>query len=128
MAKIKTPPIDVSAERQLPDLNNVFLELSSAGTVDGVPIGGGVPTDISGLIPKSIVTTKGDLISATGASTPVRVGVGADGEVLTADSGAATGVSWLPTASTFDPDTILCSPDNYEVMVSHSSLNVLTSP
>ncbi len=41
----------------------------------------------------NILTTKGDMIART-TTTPVRVGVGTDGFVLTADSGAAAGVSW----------------------------------
>lgn len=43
---------------------------------------------------KSLVTTKGDIIAATGSAAPVRVGVGSNGQVLTADSGASAGVSW----------------------------------
>lgn len=40
------------------------------------------------------VTTKGDLMVATGANTVVRRGVGANGQVLTADSAEADGVKW----------------------------------
>jgi hypothetical protein len=39
-------------------------------------------------------TTKGDIVAASAASTPVRVGIGTNGFVLTADSSAAAGVSW----------------------------------
>lgn len=45
-------------------------------------------------IQNSIVTAKGDLIGATGSSTPARLGVGTNGQVLTADSTAATGIKW----------------------------------
>jgi hypothetical protein len=45
-------------------------------------------------IPKSTVTTKGDLIAATAASTPARLGVGSNGQVLTADSAQGTGIKW----------------------------------
>ena len=45
-------------------------------------------------IPKSVLTTKGDIIVATGPSTPTRVGVGTNGQVLTANSAATAGVSW----------------------------------
>jgi hypothetical protein len=43
---------------------------------------------------KSILTTKGDLYIATAASTPARLGVGTDGQVLTANAASASGVKW----------------------------------
>ncbi len=43
---------------------------------------------------KATLTTKGDLYVATGASTIVRVGVGTDTHVLTADSGETPGIKW----------------------------------
>ncbi len=49
-------------------------------------------------IDKTIQTTKGDLVVATGASTPVRLGIGANDEVLTADSAQASGVKWAAAA------------------------------
>jgi len=52
-----------------------------------------------GGIPPSTVTTKGDLIAATGASAVTRFGVGADGQVLTAASGQPTGLQWASLPS-----------------------------
>jgi hypothetical protein len=46
------------------------------------------------VVKKSTWTTKGDILVATGASTPARLGVGSNGQVLTADSGQASGVKW----------------------------------
>lgn len=43
--------------------------------------------------------TKGDLLAASDPDTLDQVGVGTDGDVLTADSGAAAGVSWQAPAS-----------------------------
>lgn len=50
-------------------------------------------------ISKSILTTKGDIIAATGASAPVRVGVGTDGFALTADAASTPGVKWAAIAN-----------------------------
>jgi hypothetical protein len=47
-----------------------------------------------GAIASSVVTTKGDLIVATGSGTVVRQGVGADGSMLVANSAEADGVSY----------------------------------
>lgn len=55
------------------------------------PAGGG-----SGLADPT--TTKGDLI-VRGASTPSRLGVGSNGQILTADSTQTTGVKWSTPAS-----------------------------
>lgn len=48
----------------------------------------------SGLISGTLVDAKGDLIVATAADTVTRLGVGTDGQVLTAASGQATGLEW----------------------------------
>ena len=61
-------------------------------------------------IPKSTVTTKGDLIVATASSTVTRVAVGANNTVLTADSAMASGVKWAISTSTGGaslPDTFM---------------------
>jgi len=61
---------------------------------------GAVPADATKLS-LSTYTTKGDILVATGASTPVSVAVGSNGQVLTADSAEAAGVKWadLPAQS-----------------------------
>jgi len=51
-------------------------------------------TDVDGRTAKSTLTTKGDIYVATAASTPARLGVGTDGQVLTADSNEASGLKW----------------------------------
>jgi hypothetical protein len=49
--------------------------------------------------PLTILDAKGDLISATAADTPARLAVGSNGQVLTADSTAATGLKWATASS-----------------------------
>lgn len=53
-----------------------------------------VAQDDSNAIQNAIVDAKGDLISATAADTPARLAVGTNGQVLTADSTTATGLTW----------------------------------
>jgi hypothetical protein len=57
-----------------------------------------VAQDDSNAIQNAIVTAKGDLIGATASATPARLGVGTNGQVLTADSTAATGIKWATAA------------------------------
>ena len=46
-----------------------------------------------------ILTTKGDIFAATAAATPDRLGVGTNGQVLTAASGQSTGLQWSTPSS-----------------------------
>jgi hypothetical protein len=49
-------------------------------------------------IQPTILNAKGDLIVATAADTPAALTVGANGTVLTAASGEATGLQWAAAA------------------------------
>ena len=53
-----------------------------------------VAQDDSNAIQNAIVDAKGDLIAATAADTPARLAVGTNGQVLTADSTASTGLAY----------------------------------
>lgn len=60
-------------------------------------------------ITKDIVDAKGDLIAATAADTVARVAVGTNGQVLTADSSAATGMKWATAAGAGDNWVLITS-------------------
>ena len=64
----------------------------------------GSPTNV---IPNTIVDVKGDLIAASAADTVVRVAVGANGQILTADSTQASGLSWTNPATSGIPAGIV---------------------
>jgi hypothetical protein len=57
-----------------------------------------IAADDSNAIQNAIVDAKGDLIGATAADTPARLAVGTNGQVLTADSTASTGLKWATPA------------------------------
>lgn len=80
--------------------------------------------DLSGLVAKSLVDAKGDLIVATAAGTVARLPVGATtGHVLTVDPAESTGLKWaaggggggatiVPSADIFTPPPGLgCGPE-----------------
>jgi hypothetical protein len=62
-------------------------------------------TDLGSKTDKSTLTTKGDLYAASATSTPARLGVGSDGQVLTADSTQTTGIKWATAATAADATT-----------------------
>ena len=55
-------------------------------------------TDVDGRTEKATLTTKGDIYAATASATLARLGVGTNGQVLTADSAEATGIKWADSA------------------------------
>jgi hypothetical protein len=57
-------------------------------------------------VAKSLVDAKGDLLTATADNTPARLGVGADGAVLTAASGQATGLQWATASAGIAPSLV----------------------
>ena len=72
---------------------------STSTTTAAVPASVKSAYDLAnGAVAKSTFTTKGDLLTTTGSSTIARLGVGTDGQILTADSASSGGVKWA-TAS-----------------------------
>jgi hypothetical protein len=77
-----------------PDNTALVKDGASAIRTLGSSIDTTLKAQIDAQIPDSLLTTKGDLIAATGASTPARLAVGTNDQVLIADSTAATGIKW----------------------------------
>jgi hypothetical protein len=75
---------------------------------------GRIPS-VEGGIQPTLLTTKGDIIVATGNATLVRQGVGTNNQVLMADSAQADGVKWANEATatlTTTGDTLYASAAN----------------
>lgn len=88
-----------SVKQRMADIEAMHTQIESHFNANGnVPQAGveGLPATLAGLIPYSLITTKGDLLAGSAPATAVRVPIGSNGYVLTADSGAAGGVSWDP--------------------------------
>lgn len=70
---------------------------AAANTAD-IATHAGLADPHTGYILESLLNAKGDLISASADNTPALLTVGADGTVLTAASGQATGLIWATPA------------------------------
>jgi hypothetical protein len=93
-----------------------------------------------GAIPESLVTTKGDLIAATGSGVVARVGLGTNGYILTADSAESAGIKWaalsteIPSQTsnggqylTTDGSTLSWSPINVELNTKTDNYTLIAS-
>lgn len=85
--------------------------------------GTGQATAQTGFNALAPTTTLGDLIVRNGTDN-VRQAVGADGTVLTADSSAATGVSWQNAASVVTNPTIQVTVATYSMLASDLIIGV----
>jgi hypothetical protein len=59
--------------------------------------------NIEGGVQPTLFTTKGDIIAASAAANPVRLGVGTDAQILVADSTASTGLKWATATAVSGP-------------------------
>ena len=80
------------------------------------------------LVDKVIANTKGDLLAATAASSPARLGVGVDGQVLTANSGASTGLNWtdINSAATIYSRSVKATASTSTNVTTMSDLDLMT--
>jgi hypothetical protein len=101
---------------------NPSLTVNCYGVVTGISNG------VAG-IPCSCITAKGDLIVGASANTPVPLGVGSNGQVLTACSTAPNGVCWavVPVATPTSQGTVLGRVDLGSGGLGFRALNSLTT-
>lgn len=87
-------------------------------------LGNAIDTTMATMTPKSVYTAKGSIAAATAASTPANLSVGTNGQVLTADSTASTGLAWttISTGSAF----VGCSLENGSISISNNTDTILT--
>jgi len=102
-----TEPFKVSALNVDSNLNVGGIVNASNFTINGKPLS----VDLSGVINNSLTTTTGDLIYASSANTPARLGIGSTNQVLTVVGGvpawaAATGGGATTTTFTLSSNTI----------------------
>jgi hypothetical protein len=99
---VKSGALDIRTLGNAIDASLVDLKGGTTGQVlakaSGTDMDFSWVTDATG-IPATIFDAKGDIIAATAADTASRLAVGTNGQVLTADSTAATGLKWASAAS-----------------------------
>jgi hypothetical protein len=85
-----------------------------------------VTSDDANAIQNTIVDAKGDLIAASANDTPARLAVGTNGQVLSADSTAGTGLAWaIPSGMTLLSTTTLSGASTTISSISQSYTNLL---
>ena len=62
--------------------------------------------DLATAIDKALFDAKGDILVATAADTPGKLTVGTNGQYLSADSSASTGLAWVTPAAGYSAPTI----------------------
>jgi hypothetical protein len=62
--------------------------------------------EMADAVQRAVLDAKGDIIVASAADTPGKLGVGTNGQVLTADSAEALGVKWATPAPGYSAPTI----------------------
>ena len=102
------------------NIQNHISSTSNPHSVTATQLGlGSVTNDAQ--VKLSTATTKGDIYAATASSTVTRLGVGSNGQVLTADSTQSTGIKWA-TPSGAAPTGVV-SDIQFSVLQSDGTLN-----
>jgi hypothetical protein len=79
---------------QMPTSTDLVTDLPADFEVFGQAVDTQMKTNADAATQKATLTTKGDIYAATGTSTPARLAVGTNNQVLTVDSTTGTGLKW----------------------------------
>jgi len=107
-----------------------WIASGATGDIEGVTAGVGISgggTSGTVTVTNSMATAidaKGDLIGGTGADTFSRLAVGANGTVLTADSGETTGLKWATPSSPSFVGCVLFKTSNQTI--SNNTTTIVT--
>lgn len=91
----------------MPTSSDLVTDLPADFEVFGQAVDTQMKTNADAATQKATLTTKGDIYAATAASTPARLAVGTNGQVLTADSAESTGMKWATPGGGTDTWTLL---------------------
>lgn len=104
-----------------------LIERTGAGTAATRTVGVSGASDIPSrsdadgrYVQQALVDAKGDVVTATANDTPARLGVGTDGQVLTADSAQSTGLKWAAaggSSAAAPNDYIACAGHYYQAQM-----------
>lgn len=101
---------DAAAFGQLPTAGTGITNTAGTWSVNygtsGTTAAAGDDARLTGAIQASTATTKGDLLAAAATSTIARLGVGADGQILTADSAQTVGLKWASASTNTDTNAV----------------------
>lgn len=109
-----TSSVDPGHKHTVSSISGLTASVTELNYTAGVT--SAIQTQLDAKILKSILTTKGDIIVASASATPIRVGVGTNGQVLTADSTQTSGVSWIAPSTFYAADA--GSNDTYVISLS----------
>jgi hypothetical protein len=95
---VRDTGVDIGARRAINFLNGASTTARTQDDAANNEVEVWFDIDTSNLVTRPMYTTKGDVLAASGATTPVRLPVGANNTVLTADSAETVGLRWATTA------------------------------
>jgi len=82
------------------DKNDAVEALEAKVGIDGSAVTTSIDYKLANsVVLKTLVDAKGDIIAATAADAVARLGVGTNGQVLSADSAQSTGLAWVTPSS-----------------------------